>query len=177
MPLQALTASTSSPRLGTVVRAFRRLADGTPGLEVGVRGTATAAADPGDPEGGVDIRLACGRTGAVATLRLSHSGALLRAVSAARPETGTMSVLEDHLGVYLDRGWRWGRTVYATPDDLARVLLDHVRRRLDVVAENGPAGTPSREVPSAGRIPVFRLPRARPALTARRVPGAGSGRL
>jgi hypothetical protein len=125
----------------------------------------------------VDIRLACSRTGAVATLRLSHSGALLRAVSAARPETGTMSVLEDHLGVYLDRGWRWGRTVYATPDDLARVLLDHVRRRLDVVAENGPAGIPSRAVLSAARIPVFRLPRARPVLTARRVPGAGSGRL
>jgi hypothetical protein len=177
MPVQTSTVPDSSVRLGALIRAFRRMAAETSGLEVGIRGTATASSEPGNPEGGVDIRLACARTGAVATLRLAQSGALLRAVSAARPETGTMSVLEDHLGVYLDRGCRWGRTVFATPDDLARVLLDHVRRRLNVVAEAGPFAIPAREALSVARMPVYRLPRARPVLQVLRAPGAGSGRL
>ncbi|HSJ06531.1 MAG TPA: hypothetical protein VK936_07510 [Longimicrobiales bacterium] len=177
MPLQASTASDSSARLGAVVRAFRRLAAGTPGLEVGIRGTATAAGEPVDPERGVEVRLVCARTGAAAVLRLTRSGAVLRAVSAARPETGTVSILEDQLGVHLDGCCRWGRALYASPDDLARILLQHMRRRLYVVADAGPAATVAIAAPVAARLPAARLPRARPVLQVRRAPGAGSGRL
>lgn len=176
MPFQASAATDSSVRLGAVVRAFRRLAAGTPGLEVGIRGTATAAGDPVDSERGVEVRLGCARTGAAAVLRLTRSGALLRAVSAARPDTGTVSTLEDQLAVHLDGCCRWGHVVFATPDDLARILLEHMRRRLGVVAEVGPAGPTATAVPAAARPVAYRLPRARPVLRVHPASGAGSGR-
>lgn len=172
--------SDPAPRLDRLVRAFAELAAVTPQLEVGFQDSAVPAEATTDADGGIDIRLGCPDTDSAAVLRLRRNGAVLRAISPARPGCGTVSLIEDQLGVYLDRGYRWGDTVFSSADDLAATLLDHMTRRLAALDDGGLAAyreAATSVTASAPRSAWPRGRRARPAHAVRRVPGASSGRL
>lgn len=167
-------------RLDHLVRAFCEIASRTPRLEVGFHGTMTPAGAAVDPDRGIDIRLHCPDTGSDAVLRLMRNGAVFRAFSPARPDSDMVSLIQDHLSVYLDQGYRWGGTVFASPADLAATLFDHMNRRLAALgdgglAAHGNAGSVVTE--PAARSPWPRVRRGRPGRAVRRVPEASTGRL
>lgn len=176
------TSASSDPagRLDHLVRAFCELASSTPHLEVGSHGTMTPAGAAVDPDRGIDIRLHCPHTGSDAVLRLMRNGAVFRAFSPARSDSDMVSLIEDHLSVYLDQGYRWGGTVFASPADLAATLFDHMNRRLAALVDGGPA--PHRDAGPLATEPAARsqwprVRRARPGRAVRRVPEVSTGRL
>jgi hypothetical protein len=128
-------ATGPAARLERLVRSFRQLEAINADLDVGLRGTITPSGQMIDAERGVDVRLRCPHTGSVAVLRLSRSGAALRAVSAVRPLSAAVSVIEDQLGIHFDSAYRWGPTTFASADELANALLSHLERRLAAVTE------------------------------------------
>jgi hypothetical protein len=133
----ATTPQATGPaaRLERLVRSFRELKNVNADLDVGLRGTVTPSGQVLDVETGVDVRLRCPDTGSLAVLRLSRTGAALRAVSAVRPLCAAVSVIEDQLGIHFDDGYRWGPTTFASADELANALLSHLERRLAAVTE------------------------------------------
>lgn len=163
-------------RLDHLVRAFCRLAASRPHLEVGFHGTISPSRAVVDPERGIDIRLHCPETDATVLLRVARSGAVLRAFSTARPDSDMVSLIEDHLSMYLDRGYRWGATTFSSPDELAETLLDHMSRRLAALQDGG-LQAHNRATAPAARPPWPRARRVRPGHAVRRVPEASTGRL
>jgi hypothetical protein len=130
-----------------VVHAFRQLESAPPGLTIDAGGTMTPAGDLVDPDRGVDIRLQSAAADAIVVLRLTRTGATLRALSAARPAASAASIIEDQLNIHLDDGYRWGPLIFRSPDDFARSLLESMSRRLRAVRDVGPE---AERAPAAG---------------------------
>jgi hypothetical protein len=135
--MQDTPSSSTGPaaRLEQLVHSFRYIEHDDARMDIGPRGSLTADGRVMDPDRGVDVRIRCPDTGSTAMLRLSRRGTTLRAISAVRPYSAGVSLLEDQLSVHLGDGFRWGADVFDSGDDLADALLGHMERRLAAVTE------------------------------------------
>jgi hypothetical protein len=73
-------------------------------------------------------------------LLLQSDAGDLTARSGSDHESAGVAEIRDRLGVELGRGFAWDDSVCASADELAGLLLKHMRRRLKSVGEVTPQG-------------------------------------
>ncbi|HSU17022.1 hypothetical protein [Longimicrobium sp.] len=93
----------------------------------------------GDARQSIDLRL-IGAGSPEVLLRVWTNSADLTARSGADHLSAGRGEISDSLGVALDSGFAWDASVCDSADELARLLLKHMRRRLKAVGELLPDG-------------------------------------
>jgi hypothetical protein len=80
-------------------------------------------------------------------LRVQSNAADLMALSGSDRASAGKGEIHDSLGVELADGFAWDDSVCASADELAELLLKHMRRRLKAVGELLPQGDPDPTAP------------------------------
>ncbi|MFL5384172.1 MAG: hypothetical protein ACJ8GN_16755 [Longimicrobiaceae bacterium] len=74
-------------------------------------------------------------------LRIHETTAVLIARSGTDHQSAGKAEIRDDLGVRLETGFAWNDSVCSSANELAGLLLKHMRRRLKAVAEVTPDGS------------------------------------
>jgi hypothetical protein len=128
-----MTTREADQRLQQLRTAFDTLVGTSTGLSV----LPPASPPDGEAAGTFTLRLVGGGSAEV-RLRLRTNAAFLTALSGADHEKAGLAEIRDDLGVKLAGGFDWDDSVCASADELAGLLLKHMRRRLKTVSEVSP---------------------------------------